>query len=110
GLLDSLAVIAAPFTADLAQAVGSCTDVRRGLSNLAEQSLLQLDDGRYRMLQTVREYGEARLDAAGGRETAMTGLVRWARERAVTLTADFIGPAQIKALDDCAADQDNLVA
>ncbi|WP_432825176.1 BTAD domain-containing putative transcriptional regulator [Dactylosporangium sp. CA-092794] len=108
-LLDSLAVIAAPFTADLAQAVVGGTDVRRGLSILAEQSLLQLDDGRYRMLETFREYGEARLDAAG-RETAMTGLVRWAKERAVALTADFVGPAQVEALDDCAADQDNLVA
>jgi predicted ATPase/DNA-binding SARP family transcriptional activator len=109
-LLDQLAVIAAPFTADLVQAVVGGTDVRRGLSILAEQSLLYLDDGRYRMLETVREYGEARLDAAAGRETAMTGLVRWARERAVALTADFVGLAQIEALNDCAADQDNLVA
>jgi len=111
-LLERLAVIPAPFTADLALATAG--GARRGLAILVEQSLLRLEEGdgapRYRMLETVREYGEARLDAAGGREAAMAGLVGWAVRRAVTLAADFIGPAQIEALEGCAADQDNLVA
>jgi predicted ATPase/DNA-binding SARP family transcriptional activator len=113
-LLERLAVLPASFTADLALAVSGGTGVRRGLAILVEQSLLRLEEGdgaaRYRMLETVREYGEARLDAAGGRETAMAGLVGWAVRRAVTLAADFVGPAQIEALEGCAADQDNLVA
>ena len=112
-LLERLAVIPAPFTADLALAAGG-TAVRRGLAILVEQSLLRLEEGdgapRYRMLETVREYGEARLDAASGRDTAMAGLVGWAVGRAVALAADFIGPAQAEALESCAADQDNLVA
>ena len=33
------------------------------------------------MLETVREYGEARLDAAGDRDRAMAGLVGWAGSR-----------------------------
>ena len=90
-------------------------EVRRGLAALVEHSLLRLeeDDGgaaRYRMLETVREYGEARLDAAAGRGSAMAGLVDWARRRSVTLAADFIGPGQIAALDGCAAEQDNFLA
>src|SRR6185503_4840578 len=64
-LLQRLAVIPAPFTAETAVAVAGreSNDVRRGLATLVEQSLLTLDEGddgrpRYRMLETVREYGE----------------------------------------------------
>ncbi|MFJ6151347.1 BTAD domain-containing putative transcriptional regulator [Micromonospora profundi] len=113
-LLQRLAVIPAPFTADLAAVVAQSADVRRGLATLVEQSLLTLVEGesppRYRMLETVREYGEARLDAAGERDRAMVGLVDWARERAVALGQRFIGPGQIEALDGCATEQDNLMA
>ncbi|SCF37076.1 BTAD domain-containing putative transcriptional regulator [Micromonospora saelicesensis] len=113
-LLQRVAVIPAPFTADLAAAVAQAPDVRRGLATLVEQSLLTLVEGdgppRYRMLETVREYGEARLDAAGTRDQAMAGLVRWAREQAVALAGRFIGPGQVEALHRCAAEQDNLVA
>ncbi|MGW4463044.1 BTAD domain-containing putative transcriptional regulator [Micromonospora sp. NPDC004704] len=113
-LLQRLAVIPAPFTADLAAAVTATPDVRRGLATLVEQSLLTLVEGdgppRYRMLETVREYGEARLDAAGDREPAMAGLVEWAREQAVTLAEHFTGTGQLDAFAKCAAEQDNLVA
>ncbi|MCZ7373790.1 BTAD domain-containing putative transcriptional regulator [Micromonospora sp. WMMC250] len=113
-LLQRVAVIPAPFTADLAAAVAQTPDVRRGLATLVEQSLLTLVEGdgppRYRMLETVREYGEARLDAVGARAAAMTGLVAWARERAVALAGRFVGPGQVEALRSCAAEQDNLLA
>ncbi|HWJ86155.1 MAG TPA: BTAD domain-containing putative transcriptional regulator, partial [Cellulomonas sp.] len=66
-LLARLAVVAGSFTAETAIAVADepAPAVRRGLSVLVEQSLLTMsdqDDGpaRYRMLETVREYGEAR--------------------------------------------------
>ncbi|GAA2557663.1 BTAD domain-containing putative transcriptional regulator [Winogradskya consettensis] len=108
-LLERLSVIPAPFTADLAAAVAG-GDVRRGLAVLVEHSLLLLEDDRYRMLETVREYAGARLDAGPGREAAMDGLVEWARRRAVTLAAGFIGPGQVEALRGCAEDQDILVA
>ncbi|MFF0316468.1 BTAD domain-containing putative transcriptional regulator [Micromonospora sp. NPDC005252] len=113
-LLARVAVIPAPFTADLAAAVAQTSDVRRGLARLVEQSLLTLVEGdgppRYRMLETVREYGEARLDAAGDRGVAMAGLVGWARDEAVGLAGRLVGPGQVEALDRCAAEQDNLVA
>ncbi|MER7890114.1 BTAD domain-containing putative transcriptional regulator [Micromonospora sp. NPDC094482] len=113
-LLQRVAVIPAPFTADLAAAVAGTPDVRRGLATLVEQSLLALVEGegppRYRMLETVREYGEARLDAAGDRDVAMAGLVGWTREQAVALADRFVGAGQIEALARCAAEQDNLIA
>jgi predicted ATPase len=117
-LLERLAVIPAPFTADLAAAVAGAPamQVRRGLAMLVEQSLLRLEEGdgggapRYRMLETVREYGDARLDATGDRAKAMAGLVGWARELAVAVGADFVGPGQLDAFARCAADHENLVA
>ncbi|KAB1941155.1 transcriptional regulator [Micromonospora sp. ALFpr18c] len=113
-LLQRVAVIPAAFTADLAASVARTPHVRRGLATLVEQSLLTLVEGdgppRYRMLETVREYGEARLDAAGDRELAMAGLVGWARPEATALADRFVGPAQVEAFARCAAEQDNLVA
>ena len=114
-LLQRLAVIPAPFTAVAAAMVAGVPDVRRGLATLVEQSLLALEESdgglpRYRMLETVREYGDIRLDAASDRGVAMAGLVTWARGCAVTLAADLIGAGQLGAFDRCAAEQDNLVA
>ncbi|MFJ6167744.1 BTAD domain-containing putative transcriptional regulator [Micromonospora orduensis] len=113
-LLQRVAVVPAAFTADLAASVAGTPDVRRGLATLVEHSLLTLVEGegspRYRMLETVREYGEARLDAAGDRDAAMAGLVDWARTEAVTLADRFVGPGQIETLARCATEQDNLVA
>ncbi|MFF5234611.1 BTAD domain-containing putative transcriptional regulator [Dactylosporangium sp. NPDC000521] len=113
-LLERLAVIPAPFTAALAGAVAGARDVRRGLATLVEQSLLVLDTGedgasRYRMLETVREYGEVRLAGAGTRDAAMAGLVRWAAAESAGLAAQFVSPAQLAALRRCSAEQDNLV-
>ncbi|MFI5930688.1 ATP-binding protein [Actinoplanes sp. NPDC051494] len=110
-LLQRLAVIPAPFTAATAAAVAGRPDVRRGLAVLVEQSLLVIEDGagppRYRMLETVREYGEARL---GDRAPAMTGLVSWARALAVGLSADIVGPRQLETIGVVAREQENLLA
>jgi predicted ATPase/DNA-binding SARP family transcriptional activator len=110
-LLQRLAVIPAPFTAELAGAVAGTRQVHRPLAELVEQSLLLLDgDGtpHYRMLETVREYGEARLGADAA--AATTGLTTWARSEAVRLGARFLGAGQLDALAECAAEQENLLA
>ncbi|MEV4508154.1 BTAD domain-containing putative transcriptional regulator [Dactylosporangium sp. NPDC049525] len=118
-LLERLAVIPAPFTTALAGAVlggaAGDRDARRGLATLVEQSLLLLQAGedgvpRYRMLETVREYGEVRLDASNSRDAAMAGLTRWAARQSAQLATEFVGPAQLPAFHQCAAEQDNLVA
>ncbi|WP_238014262.1 BTAD domain-containing putative transcriptional regulator [Dactylosporangium sp. AC04546] len=110
-LLERLAVIPAPFTAAAAAGVAG-RDSRRGLAALVEQSLLTIaagEDGqpRYRMLETVREYGETRL---ADREPAMAGLTGWAAARAVALAADFAGPGQLQGYISCAEEQENLGA
>ncbi|GEK20508.1 BTAD domain-containing putative transcriptional regulator [Cellulomonas xylanilytica] len=116
-LVQRLAVVPAPFTAETAVAVSGeqPATVRRGLATLVEQSLLTLDEedagpARYRMLETVREYGEVRLDGDEERAAAMDGLVRWAAATAVAVGADFVGARQLAAFDRCAAEQDTLVA
>ncbi len=117
-LFQRLAVIPAPFTAETAVAVdgtGTAPAVRRRLATLVEQSLLTLDEqdggqARYRMLETVREYGEARLDAAGHRVDAMFGLVRWSGAEAVRLAAGFVGSGQVQSFDRCAAEQETFLA
>ncbi|WP_433042490.1 ATP-binding protein [Dactylosporangium sp. CS-033363] len=106
-LLERLAVVPGPFTAELAVALGGRP---RSLAALVEQSLLRMEDGRYRMLETVREYGEARLDASGGRDAAMEALAAWAVPHAVALAGGFMGPGQLGTLERTAAEQDTLVA
>lgn len=117
-----LSVIPAPFTVDTALAVaGTVPRARAGLATLVDQSLLILDRGddgipRYRMLETVREYGDVRLDAASvgpegdrdGRVAAMAGLVAWAAARAAELAPDLLGAGQVTALAGLAADADTL--
>jgi len=115
-LLARLAVIPSSFPAEAAAAVAGAPApaVRRGLATLVEQSLLTLDEGetpaRYRMLETVREYGEARLDAAALRADAMAGLVRWSAQEASRFADSFVGPAQLEAFAGCAREQDTFVA
>ena len=114
-LLERLAVVPGSFTAAVAASVAGLPDVRRGLADLVDQSLLVLDDGgagraRYRMLETVREYGEARLEAGGGRADAMAGLVGWAAREAVELGSQIFGPGQLDALARCSDEQEPLLA
>lgn len=114
-LLQRLAVVPGSFTAPLAASVAGVPDVRRALADLVDQSLLVLDEegqgpARYRMLETVREYGDARLEGSGGRPAAMAGLVAWAAREAVDLSARMLGAGQLPAFARCADEQESLVA
>lgn len=114
-LLQRLAVVPGSFTAPLAASVAGVPDVRRALADLVDQSLLVLDEegqspARYRMLETVREYGDARLEASGGRAAAMAGLVAWAAREAVDLSGRMLGAGQLPAFARCADEQESLVA
>jgi predicted ATPase/DNA-binding CsgD family transcriptional regulator len=71
-LLAGVAVFASWFDAPAAHEVavptGDVTEVADGLARLADHSLLLVDRGeptRYRALETIRQYGVERLEAAG---------------------------------------------
>ncbi|MEU4839103.1 AfsR/SARP family transcriptional regulator [Nocardia testacea] len=117
----------AGFTLDAAEAVAGdpeIGDIATAVDGLVGQSLLTVveDTGpdhavgvRYRMLETVREFGEQQLIAAehenGGEvELVESRMARWAREFAVAaaqryLAGDELGPALLMV-----AELDNLVA
>jgi non-specific serine/threonine protein kinase len=71
-LLRRMAVFSGGFELDAAQAVGAANDVRKEdvlylLANLVEKSLVEFDANRnrYRLLETVRQYGVERLTEHG---------------------------------------------
>ncbi len=79
GLLERLAVFPSTFSLEAAEAV-VCDEtvaveaVLDGVAALVDKSLIVLDlndsETRYRLLETVRQYGEERLRAGGGWEAA----------------------------------------
>ncbi|HEY3438650.1 MAG TPA: BTAD domain-containing putative transcriptional regulator [Actinotalea sp.] len=115
-LLTDLAVVPGPFTAELAVAIAEPADTERHLATLVDQSLLALEDrppgrpARYRMLETVREYGEARLALRAGREPVMARLAHWSAVEARRLREAFIGHDQLVALQDAAVEHETFTA
>jgi predicted ATPase/DNA-binding CsgD family transcriptional regulator len=96
-LLRRVSVFAVPFTADAAAAMlGAWSPVTAGavstiLATLADQSLLIAIGGpggtRYRVLETIRQYGVDRLDEAGELGSARSRHLHWCLDRCTTLLA-----------------------
>jgi predicted ATPase/DNA-binding XRE family transcriptional regulator len=61
----------------------------------------------YYMLETVRTFAASALDAAGERDDAMEGLVRYCRTEASLAAEGLVGPAQIEWLDRVREDLDS---
>lgn len=84
------------------------------LEQLAGQSLLTVADTptgvRFRMLETVREFGAARRAEAGEDEAAVGRFLAWARDFGVTYHDWVFGPEPRTAWERVRAEQDNLVA
>ncbi|MGD9697123.1 MAG: BTAD domain-containing putative transcriptional regulator [Thermoleophilia bacterium] len=80
------------------------------VGELADQSLLTVvDDGatvRYRMLETVREFGRMKLDEAGEAEAARDAYAAWARDFAAV--PRLLGRDQVAAVDEVRAEEANL--
>ncbi|UOE45801.1 ATP-binding protein [Agromyces larvae] len=102
------------FALDAAEAVlddAAAVDV---LDGLIAQSLLSVAEDatgrpRYRMLETVREFGQSRL-GDDERTAARDAIDAWARAFSEQTLATLRGPGQVEALTRIATEQDNLVA
>lgn len=115
-VLGRVSVFAGGFTLDAAEAVhdGNDVDVVESLTALVDKSLVVLEqrDGvmRYRLLETIRDYGQQRLTAAGIAAEARDAHLRWAVELAGTAEPELNGPLQDTWLAILDAEHDNLRA
>ncbi|MFD4898814.1 BTAD domain-containing putative transcriptional regulator [Streptomyces sp. NPDC058411] len=114
---ERIAVLPGGVTPASAAAVRTGTAVPAGdvpelLADLVDRSLLQLapDTGRYRMLETIREYGLESL----ARQGALTGVRDLAARHFAELVAhhdpQLRGPGQLQALRALRAEHDNVLA
>ncbi|MFD8499063.1 BTAD domain-containing putative transcriptional regulator [Amycolatopsis sp. NPDC059657] len=110
---ERISVLPGGVTAASATALcGGVAGVPELLASLVDRSLLQLvpDTGRYRMLETIREYGL--------RNLTEQGVLPDVRDRAARYFADLVaecdpllrGPEQLAALHILRADYDNILA
>jgi predicted ATPase/DNA-binding CsgD family transcriptional regulator len=124
-LLRRVAVFASWFDVAAAHHVAAAdrdrAAVADGLARLADHSLLVVDRGtptRYRALETIRQYGEKQLAAAGELAAMHAAHDRWCRQRLDELAAaeaddawclrfDGIVDEARSALRACAADPDH---
>ena len=109
--LRRLALFHDGFTLEAAETVlgSSAFDAVRGL---VDQSLLSVAEApagiRYRMLETVREFGRMQLAAAGEEADARAAQRRWAAAYASAHQAGITGAGQFAAIDALGAEETNL--
>ena len=115
-----LSFFAGGMTLDAAESIGDPTgtlDVLGSIERLADQSLLQLqlavesdaaESPRYRMLETIREYGLERLEAAGELEDAAGNHATYFLQLVERASSELEGPQQRTWLERIAAEHDNL--
>lgn len=84
------------------------------LSRLADKSLIIVDlrwgEARYRLLETLRQYGYARLAEAGEEEAARRRRRAWYLTLAGRVEAGMIGPQQAVWLDRMEREHNNVRA
>uniref|UniRef100_UPI001BDC8FA9 BTAD domain-containing putative transcriptional regulator n=1 Tax=Pseudonocardia lacus TaxID=2835865 RepID=UPI001BDC8FA9 len=110
-LVEALSVFPATITPTAAESVGRpSAPVAALLTALVDKSLLQPVTGpelRYRMLETIREYGVRRL---GSRvPAARAAHARYFLDVAEAAVPDLRGPDQLRHLPALLADRDNLL-
>jgi predicted ATPase len=116
-LLRRLAVFVGGWTLEAAEVVGSDESVARAavldlLTNLVEKSLVtsEADGGRYRLLETVRQYAQERLDETGERDRVRERHLHYYLEFAEKARPELLGPEQGAWLARLDAERENLLA
>jgi non-specific serine/threonine protein kinase len=116
-LLRRLSVFVGGWTLEAAEDVCADGSIDRAmalelLTALVEKSLVQFDGdaGRYRMLETVREYARERLDQAAGDDQLHTRYMRFYVELAERAKSELRGPKQAEGLAKLDRERENLVS
>ncbi|HEX4690439.1 MAG TPA: BTAD domain-containing putative transcriptional regulator [Solirubrobacteraceae bacterium] len=114
-----LAVLRAGPTAESAIAVAAEpgageADALDALAALADRSLLQVVPGavppRYRMLETIREYGMEKLEAAGELAAVRDAHARWFAALAERADPELRGAGQVRWFRRLEAERDDVIA
>jgi non-specific serine/threonine protein kinase len=104
-----LAVFAGTFSLEAAEAVTGA-DLET-LAALVDESLLKpVGEGRFLMLETIREYAQERLEGSGQAEQLLRAHGEYFLTLAERAETELSGPEQIGWLDLLEADHDNLRA
>jgi non-specific serine/threonine protein kinase len=118
-LFRRLAVFVGGWALEAAEAVGAGDGVEREevldlLSRLVDKSLVQVDRGagvtRYRLLETLRQYGRDRLAEATEADAARERHRDWCLSLAEQALPEMLGRDQQRWLDQLEAEHDNLRA
>ncbi|ACU73518.1 transcriptional regulator, winged helix family [Catenulispora acidiphila DSM 44928] len=109
--LRRLALFHDGFTPQAAEAVLPPA-VFDAVPGLVDQSLVTVRESaagiRYRMLETVREFGRMQLAAAGEQDQARAAQRRWAVRYVSAQRLAFSGPGQFAAIDAVSVEETNL--
>ncbi len=107
-LIERLSVFSGGFDLPAAEHLGGTLDV---LAALVDKSLLQPSgEGRYRMLETIREYGLERLAESGQIAAARAGHAAYFMAMAERREPQLRGREQLEAIEQLVAEHDNLLA
>ncbi len=116
-LFNRLSVFGGEFSLDVAAAVAGVDGIAsgyvlEGLSHLVDKSLIQLTSTArgttYRLLDTLRSYGRARLADAGRLEAAENSLIGWAMAVTLRLERDMRTERQDASLAAAVADRNSI--
>lgn len=116
-LFDCLSVFSGGFTLQAAEAVCCGGDVAHAtvfevLAGLCDKSMVLAEPGagasRFRMLETLRQYGAERLAASGERDAVAARHLTWAVALAGEAEAHLEGPGQTDWLRRLDVEHDNL--
>jgi tetratricopeptide (TPR) repeat protein len=113
-LLRRLSVFSGGWTTEAGEAVCSGGDIEQWevvdlLGSLVEKSLVVLEPtGRYRLLETIRQYARDRLFESQESERWREQHMRWALELATSAEAHLLGPTAAQWFGRLDAEHDNL--
>jgi predicted ATPase/DNA-binding SARP family transcriptional activator len=113
--LARLSEFADGFSADAAHSVVGCTpdEGQDLLDGLVAQSLVMMRETpggvRYRMLETVREFGQLQLERTGSRDDVRDAFFAWADGFVRELQPRSDGPEQVATFARIAVEEDNLI-